>query len=130
MKNHFHALFSTVHRRVTLILMILASLLIVMAGIIGITDNLPGITTLYAGILLLFLSFVHVWQKWENYAIMCGACAILILLVWLGIHFLMAIGKPQYISEAVVMILLMFICVPGILVGITGAIYWSLRRNR
>lgn len=123
-------MFGPAHRRLTLILVILASLLIVMSGIIGITDNLPGLTTLYAGIILLFLSFVHIWRKWENYAILCGACAILILLVWLGIHLFIAIGKPQYISEAVVMILLMFICVPGILVGISGAIYWSLRRNR
>lgn len=129
MKKHFLSMFDPAHRRRTITFFSTAVLLIIAAQLVGIADNLPGIAMLLSGMIFLFFSILHPWRKVENYAILIGVCFGIILLILLGIYILSLLNKTEYISEAFTMILIFLICVPGIMVGIIGAIFWSVRRK-
>ena len=139
MKKHFLSLFDPAHRWWTISFFLAAVLLIIAAMVVGISDNPPGIALFYSGMILLFLALVHPWRKWENYAILAGVCAGIILLVFVVLHIYAAIfitpGVPntptatENVIEAFLFILILFICVPGIIVGIFGAIFRAIRRK-
>jgi hypothetical protein len=128
MKKHLLSLFELSNRRVTIFFFTVSLLLIVGSVLVGIADNLPGIAMLLVGMILLFFSVLHPWRKVENYGILVGVCFGIILLIFLGIAILALLHKTQYISEGVVMTIIFLFCVPGILTGITGAIFWSLKK--
>jgi hypothetical protein len=129
MKNHFQSLFDSTNRWRTISFFVSAILLIVVAALVGISDNLPGILLLLGGMIILFFSFLHIWRKVENYAMLIGVCVGIIILVLLGIQILVWLKKTEYISEAVVMIIAFLICLPGILTGIIGSIINSFRKK-
>jgi hypothetical protein len=129
MKKHFLSMFDPAHRRWTITFFSIAVLLIIAAQLVGIADNLPGIAMLLGGMIFLFFSILHPWRKVENYAILTGVCIGVILLILLGIYILSLLNKTEYISEAFTMILIFLFCVPGIMVGIIGAIFWSVRKK-
>jgi hypothetical protein len=56
-------------------------------------------------------------------------CIGILILEWLGIHILDKMHKDEYISEGIAMSLAFLICVPGILVGIIGAIICAVRKK-
>jgi hypothetical protein len=130
MKKHFLTMFDAAHRVVTTVLFLVSIAMIVAAVLIGTRDNPPGILVFFGGILFLFMAFLHPWRKWENYALLIGLCSFIILLTWMAIRFFVFLGKPSFVNEGVVMILILFFCVPGILVGIIGTLYWAFRKKK
>jgi hypothetical protein len=120
MKNHFITLIDTAHRRLTIILLISSALLIIGSNITGIVDNLPGILMLFAGVILLFFSFIHPWREIKNYAILAVVSIGIIFLIFLAIFILSALHMQKYINEGVVMVPILFFCIPGIVVSIIG----------
>jgi hypothetical protein len=129
MKKHFISLFDTTHRKRTIYLFIIATLFIIISLLIGISDDLPMIAMLLTGIIFLFFAVLHPWGKAVNYGILIGVCVGILLLEFLGITILSKMHKTEYINEGIAMSLSFFICVPGILVGIIGAIICALRKK-
>jgi hypothetical protein len=129
MKKHLLSLFDPSHRNRTIVLITTALVLIIASQFVGITDNLPGILMLLTGIILLFFSILHPWRKVENYAKLIGVCLGVIVLVMGSIYILSLLHKTQYISEGVTMAIIFIFCVPGILVGVIGTIYLSIRNK-
>jgi hypothetical protein len=140
MKHHFKTLFDRSHRWWTAGFLIAAALLFAGAAIVGTTDNPPGLIMFTAGVMSLFLSIFHPWRKPSNYGILAGICAAIILAIYIGIHFWASFAiepgqahtptKGEGIVEAILFITILFVCVPGILVGIGGAIFWGIRTMR
>ena len=120
LKNHLVSLFDSSHIKMTIILVISGLLLITGSQITGTTDNLPGLIMLFTGVILLFFSVLHPWREIKNYAILAGLCVGIIVLVFLAIYILAALHMDKYISEGVVMITILLICLPGIVVSIIG----------
>jgi hypothetical protein len=120
MKNHFKILFDQQHSLRTMSLSALAIAFISGAAIIGIADNLPGLVLLLTGIVLLYFSILHPWKKPEFYAILIASCVFILILEWLAIRFFVMLKWEKYLSEAILMVIAFFICLPGILVGIIG----------
>ena len=129
MKNHFLSLFEPSHRWWTLSYLIFSVVLIVGAMLVGVADNLPGIAMLLGGMIFLFITFLHTWRNVKNYITLLLVCFGIIVLIFLAIILLSAIGKTQYINEGFVMILGFLFCFPGILVGIGGVIVESSRKK-
>ena len=129
MKRHFATLFDATHLRRTISLFITSAVFIIISSLVGISDNLPMIAMLLAGIMLLFFALLHPWKKAINYTILAIMCVGILLLEILGIFILDKIDKTEYISEGIAMGIAFMVCVPGILVGITGAIFCALRKK-
>ena len=127
MKKHLLSLVDPSNRWLTLSLFISAVLFIVASQIVGITDNLPGILLLFFGVIILFFSFVHTWHKSANYAKLSAVSVGVGVLTFATIYLLATLKLDKYISEAVVMIIIFLFCLPGIVVGIIGTIFYSLR---
>jgi len=53
----------------------------------------------------------------------------ILLLEWLGIYILAKMHLDKYLSEGIAMGVAFLICVPGILVGIIGAIICGVRKK-
>jgi len=104
-------------------------ILIVASQIIGIADNFPGIGALWGGMNCLFFAILHPWRKPGNFGILAGLSFCFILLTFLIIYILASLKKTEYISEAVVFAFIGLFCIPGILVGFIGAIYWGSRKK-
>lgn len=64
----------------------------------------------------------HPWKKAVNYVILVGVCIGILLLVWLGITILDKTNKGENINDSIAEGVVFFICIPGIMVGIIGAI--------
>lgn len=129
MKQHFLLLFDSTYRWTTLSLFLAAVLLIIASQIVGTTDNLPGLIMLFFGMISFFLTFLHPWRKSGNYAILAGIFLGIIVLMFGIIYLLDILNKTEYISEGVVMILFFLICIPGIVVGIFGTIFFAVRNK-
>ena len=129
MKKHFISLFDSEHLKWTIALFVIAALFIIISSLVGISDNLPMIAMLLTGIILLFFAVLHPWEKAGNYGILVMVCIGILFLEWLGITILAKMHKDEYISEGIAMGLAFFICVPGILVGIIGAIICAVKKK-
>ena len=140
MKRHIRTLFDKAHRWWTAGFLLSAALLIAGAGVIGTTDNPPGLAMLTAGMMLLFLAFVHPWKKPSSYTILAGACAAVILVIYIVLHIYASFAfepgiahtptKTEGIIEAILFITILFICAPGIVVGIAGALVRGILEGR
>ena len=129
MKKHFLSLFDPSHRWWTISFFLASVLLIIISQIMGTTDNLPGIAMLLFGMVCLFFALLHPWRKSKNYAILAGVLFGLILLTFLAIFILSSVHKTEHISEAIVMGFIGLFCIPGIVAGITGILFWSNREK-
>ena len=129
MKKHVLSLFDPSHRWWTISFFLVSALLIIVSQIMGTTDNLPGIAMLLSGMICIFFALLHPWRKSKNYAILAGVLFGLILLTFLAIFILSSVDKTEYISEAIVMGFIGLICIPGIVAGITGILFWSNREK-
>jgi hypothetical protein len=87
------------------------------------------IAMLLTGIVILFFAVLHPWEKAVNYGILVGVCVGILLLEWLGITILAKMHLDKYLSEGIAMGVAFLICVPGILVGIIGAIICGVRKK-
>lgn len=129
MKKHFISLFSSAQLKWTISLFLIAALFIIISSLVGISDNLPMIAMLLTGIILLFFAVLHPWKKAYNYGILAMVCIGILLLEWLGINILAKMHLDKYLSEGIAMGVAFLICVPGIIVGIIGAIICSVRKK-
>jgi len=129
MKKHFVSLFDSAHLKWTISLFTIAVLLIIISSLVGISDNFPMIAMLLIGIIILFFSVLHPWGKVGNYGILAMVCIGILLLEWFGIQILASMRLDEYISEGIAMSVAFLICVPGILVGIIGAIICTIRKK-
>jgi hypothetical protein len=129
MKKHFISLFDSEHLKWTIALFVGAVLFIIISSLVGINDNLPMIAMLLTGIILLFFAVLHPWNKAGNYGILVIICIGILLLGWLGIAILASMHLDKYLSEGIAMGVAFLICVPGILVGIIGAIICAVRKK-
>jgi biotin transporter BioY len=69
----------------------------------------------------------HLLAKTSTYLILIGICVGIILLVLLGITVLDKMNKAEYINDNIAESIVLFICIPGIIVGIIGAIISAIR---
>jgi multisubunit Na+/H+ antiporter MnhB subunit len=71
----------------------------------------------------------HLWQKTSTYLILIGVCVAILLLEVLVITILDKMGKGETINDTIAESVAFFICVPGIIVGIIGAIIYAVRKK-
>jgi hypothetical protein len=129
MKKHFLSLFDRVHLKWTISLFAIGVLLIIIASLVGVSDNIPMIAMFLTGIIFLFFAVLHPWENAINYGILALVCIGILILEWLGIHILASMHLNQFLSEGIAMGVAFLVCVPGILVGIIGAIICAARKK-
>lgn len=136
MKKYFRLLFSKEHRRLTILLLLLFIVFITSTILLNVKYNLPGILMLFASSVFLIEAFIHVSRNPAHYFILAGVCLGIIALLWFGIQLYGTIASPQqqrtydgYIEEMMI-ISTFFICLPGILVGVIGGIYWEVKEKK
>lgn len=71
----------------------------------------------------------YFWKKTSTYLILIGVCIGILFLVLLGITVLDKMGKGESINDNIAESIVFFICVPGILIGIIGAIICAIRKK-
>jgi predicted Na+-dependent transporter len=71
----------------------------------------------------------QLWRKNNIYLILIGVCIGIILLVLLAITILDKMGKAEYINDNVAEGIILFICIPGIIIGIIGTIIRTFRKK-
>ena len=141
MKQHILSLFAPVHCWWTISFFLLAVLLIVACIVMVAAGHYQGYALSFAGMIFLFLSLVHTWRKEKNFVIM----SVVFACIYFGIHLILIIYKlaSTYINHGmpvkptntenfisgIVAVLLWLICVPGIIVGVFGILYWIKRKN-
>ncbi len=123
MKNHFTSLFDPPNRPQTIWYFIISVVLLVASQLVGISHNLIGIASRMAGVCFLFYTLLHTWKHARSYAVMAWIFAGIIALTFAVIYLLSALGYEQYLSQGTIMFILFLICLPGIIVGILGAIF-------
>lgn len=139
MKNHFLSLFQTTNRKWTLSLLCIGTILIIAGNLVGISDNPPGIVMVFLGMILLFFALIHSWRKPSYYLILAGISAGIIFLIFLGIYIYASLFlKPGSANvptaagnffEAFFMLTIIFICMPGIIAGLLGAIIRGVQKK-
>jgi hypothetical protein len=87
------------------------------------------IAMLLTGIIFLFFAVLHPWEKAYYYGILAVVCIGILVLEWLGITILAKMHKNEYLNEGIAIGVAFLICVPGILVGIIGAIICAVRKK-
>lgn len=125
LKQHFYSLVELPHRTLTLRYFAMSVVLILASQIAGLKDNLLGITAMVTGVCSLFYTFVHPWKRGGNYAIMAWICAGIIALTFAVVCILSWFGFDKYLSGSVTLYIIFFICLPGIIVGILGAVLYD-----
>ena len=126
-KKHFKSLLDPAHRWFTMLFFLAFIILVITSQVIGTTDNLPGIAALLGGMVSFFFALTNPWRNTTYYAIMAGVCLGLIALTFLAILLFSALHKTEYLSEGIVMGFTGLICLPGIVAGISGAVFWCVR---
>lgn len=71
----------------------------------------------------------HLLKKTSTYVILIGVCVGILLLELLVITILDKMNKGEFVNDTIAEGVLFFICFPGIIVGIAGAIYCSVRKK-
>jgi hypothetical protein len=71
----------------------------------------------------------QLWKRTNTYLILIGVCIGIILLEFLVITILDKMGKGDYVNDNIAEGIIIFICFPGILVGIIGAIICAVRKK-
>lgn len=125
MRDHLISLFDRFHKALTIRYLIISIALIVTSQIAGIKENLFGISSLVSGLCCLCYSFVHPWKDGRKYALLAWICAGLLTLTFAVICILSWLGFDRSFSEAVIMFGIFLICLPGIIVGILGAVIYD-----
>ena len=71
----------------------------------------------------------HLWGKTRTYLILIAACIGILLVELLVITILDKMNMGKYVNDTIAESVAFFICLPGIIVGITGAIICSFRKK-
>ncbi|HSO88557.1 MAG TPA: hypothetical protein VLQ91_18535 [Draconibacterium sp.] len=71
----------------------------------------------------------HILKKTSTYLILTGVCVGIILIEVLVITIFDKMNKGEFVNDTIAEGVLFFICFPGIMVGLTGAIICSVRNK-
>lgn len=71
----------------------------------------------------------HLWGKTSTYLILTGVCIGILLLVLPGITVLDEIDKSEYINDNITGGIVFFICIPGIIISLAGAVICGIRKK-
>lgn len=71
----------------------------------------------------------QIWNKTSTYLFLIGVCVVILLIEWLVISILDAMHKGEYVNDNIAESVIFFVCIPGILVGIIGAIIITVRKK-
>lgn len=71
----------------------------------------------------------NLWKKTSTYIILAGVFLGIILLELLIISIFDRMGKGECINDNVAEAVMFFICIPGIVAGIIGAIICAVRKK-
>ena len=71
----------------------------------------------------------HIWRETSTYLFLIAVCVVILLIEWLAISILDAMHMGEYVNDAIAEGIIFFICIPGILAGITGAIICKFRKK-
>lgn len=129
MRKHLISLFDGAHLKITIPLFVIAVLLIVISSLVGIGDNLPMIAMLLTGLVFLFFAVLHPWKKAFNYGILILVCIGILGLEVVGISIFSKMNVRDDIMEGIAMGISFLFCIPGIIVGIIGAIICAVRKE-
>jgi hypothetical protein len=130
MKKHLQKLFDKEHKKKTLTLALFSVILIVLSLIIGTSDNIPGLIVLTGGLVMLFFSFLNPFTKVNQYLALIGSMVVLAIFTFLLMYILDQLKLFHLINEAFPLVIIMFICTPGIITGITGAIFIAIKQRK
>jgi hypothetical protein len=139
MKKHFLSLLDTSHRKWTFSFLLIAIVLIIAGTLVGIADNFPGIIMVFLGMVFLFFSLIHPWRKPSYYLILSGICFGIVVLIILGIYIYASIfikpgleqtpGAGDDFLEGFAILTTFFICAPGIIAGLSGAVIRAVQKK-
>ena len=71
----------------------------------------------------------QIWKKTSTYLILIGVCVAILLIEWLVISILDAKQMGKYVNDDIAEGVIFFVCIPGILVGIIGALIITFRKK-
>jgi hypothetical protein len=71
----------------------------------------------------------QIWNKTSTYLFLIGVCVAILLIEWLVISILDARHLGEYVNDDIAEGIIFFVCIPGILVGIIGAIIINVRKK-
>lgn len=125
MRKHFKTLLDAEHRKLTMRLSLISLLFDVGSIFVVLKYFTPGIVLLISGLSFFLYALVHPWRRGRNYAIMAGISIVLIMIIFGLIRFLAATGYEQYVDKGMLLWLTGLICIPGIIVGVTGSIIYG-----
>jgi len=69
------------------------------------------------------------WNKTSTYLFLIGICVAILLMEWLVISILDAMHLSEYVNDDIAEGVIFFVCIPGILVGIIGALIITVRKK-
>ena len=110
--------------RRTLLLLVICGVLAAAAGVVGVDDNLPGQSLAWLSAIALVLAFVHPWRTSRRFLLLIGASA-LGFVVFAVLSSVME--NAGVVGGGVFLLLALFLCPAGLLVGIIGAVATSVR---
>ena len=132
---------STPHNRIrTLILLVICGLSAIAASVVGIDDNPPGILLAFLAATAFVLAFVHPWKTSRQFRRLLYASALGFVVFGLLHIVCEAIasngGGSGLVQDllngvgAVLFLIAVLICPPGMLVGAVGAVVMSIKNRR
>jgi predicted Na+-dependent transporter len=71
----------------------------------------------------------QIWKRTRTYLFVVAVCILILLLEWLVISILDAMNMGEYVNDDIAEGLIFFVCIPGILTGIIGAIICRVRKK-
>ena len=132
---------STPHNRIrTLILLAICGLSAIAAAVVGIDDNPPGILLAFLAATAFVLAFVHPWRTSRQFRRLLYASALGFVVFGLLHIVFEAIasngGGSGLVQDllngagAVLFLIAVLVCPPGMLVGAVGAVVMSIGNRR
>ena len=71
----------------------------------------------------------QLWNKTSTYFFLIGICVLILLTEWIVISVLDTMHKGDYVNDDIAESVIFFVCIPGILAGIIGAIIITVRKK-
>ncbi len=111
--------FSKAQRGRTVLFLVVCGALAAAAGVVGIDDNLPGQSLAWLSATALVLAFVHPWRTARRFLLLTGA-SLVGFVVFAVLSSVME--SAGVVGGGVFLLLALFLCPAGLLVGIIGAV--------
>ena len=132
---------STPHNRIrTLILLVICGLSAIAAAVVGIDDNPPGILLAFLAATAFVLAFVHPWRTSKQFRRLLYASAlgfVVFGLLHIVFEAIASNGRSSGLVQdllngagAILFLIAVLVCPPGMLIGAVGAMMMSTRNRR